>query len=281
MQCRTVAIVTALLLVASLCAAGEPHAQQRRERPARPLAAPLGAGGIVFFGAHPDDELLAAPLLGEACATLRLPCTLLIATRGEKGACHRSDGCLPSLADVRFEELRASAQLLRMNLVAGSLPDGPAGDPQGVLEQWSRTAGGRQALINAAADEIVRSGADVLITFAPSHGSTGHPDHRAVAQLALEAVETLAGSKPRVFFIETLVELDSGGSGVVLRASDAATVWFDANLPLIWSSTARWSVLLRVAEIHRSQFPTQLVAALAAQPHHARFVWLSEAPAAD
>ncbi len=46
-------------------------------RPAPSLALELAAGPLVILTAHPDDEVLLAPLLGEACVELEGRCTLV------------------------------------------------------------------------------------------------------------------------------------------------------------------------------------------------------------
>jgi LmbE family N-acetylglucosaminyl deacetylase len=246
-----------------------------RKRSARPIAAPLNASNILFFGAHPDDEILAAPLLGEGCAALGRPCTLVSATKGEAGECLRREGCLPSLAEVRSAELDASARLLGMTLSLGSMPDGSDADPERVLENWSAVAAGREQLIEAAIHEIVSSNADVVITFNPAHGSTGHPDHKAVGQLVLAAAGRLGERAPAVYFLETLATISDDGMDVTLERSPFASIVFDATQPLSWRRNARWDMMIFAAQLHRSQFPPALITSLALQPTEKRVVWLS------
>ena len=42
---------------------------------------------ILWFGAHPDDELFFAPLLGRLHATRGARLHFVVATRGERGPC--------------------------------------------------------------------------------------------------------------------------------------------------------------------------------------------------
>ena len=55
---------------------------------------------ILWFGAHPDDELFVAPWLG-AMFDRGAAIGFLVATRGEQGPCYRPEGCAPDLATVR------------------------------------------------------------------------------------------------------------------------------------------------------------------------------------
>jgi hypothetical protein len=102
----------------------------------------LLAGGLLWIGAHPDDELLLAPWLGQACAEDGRPCTLLVATRGESGACRLPAGCLPDLGTVRAAEMEAAAAVLGAGLVQWTLADGAGGEPEAVIAAWAAYGGG-------------------------------------------------------------------------------------------------------------------------------------------
>ena len=52
-----------------------------------------GARSVLWVGAHPDDEVLLAPVLAKLCLLERLDCHLLVLTRGEAGICLLPGGC--------------------------------------------------------------------------------------------------------------------------------------------------------------------------------------------
>ena len=53
-------------------------------------------GSVMWIAAHPDDEVLVAPLLARWCGDGHARCSLLVATRGEAGACRLPGGCRPA-----------------------------------------------------------------------------------------------------------------------------------------------------------------------------------------
>ena len=95
----------------------------------------------MWIAAHPDDEVLVAPLLARWCGDGRARCSLLTATRGEAGACLRPDGCLPDLASVRSAEAGSSSRYFGANAILLSLPDGGGAVPP----PWDIDAGGSQS----------------------------------------------------------------------------------------------------------------------------------------
>lgn len=50
---------------------------------------------LLWVGAHPDDEVYAAPLIADLCLDEGYACTLAVVTRGESGSCGLPDGCEP------------------------------------------------------------------------------------------------------------------------------------------------------------------------------------------
>lgn len=257
------------------------------ERPTPSLALELAAGPVVTFTAHPDDEVLMAPLLGEVCAELDARCTLVVATRGERGVCLLPGGCAPDVATVRAGEMERAAELFRAHLVPWDLGDGTARSAAGVRAAWAAAAGGEQALLDRVADAVLAAQASVpgmgdgtdpgvLLTFDPRHGSTGHADHRALGQLVLDAVERLpADRRPAIYLLETRATLGDDDT-VELRPDAAAAplVAFDATRFMVRLGAPAWQYLLDDALIHRSQFSRRLVDHLAAIEPAKRRVWL-------
>jgi len=258
------------------------------ERPAPSLALELAAGPVVVVTAHPDDEVLLAPLLGEVCVELGGRCTLVVATRGERGVCLVPGGCHPDVATVRAQEMRRAADLFGAALVPWDLGDGTATSAPGVRAAWAAAAGGEQALLDRIVDEILAAqdavavtdgvdGTGTVLTFDPRHGSTGHADHRALGQLVLDAVDRLPPDRrPVLYRLETRARFGEDDT-VTLRPDEIAAplVTFDATRPMARRGASAWQYLLDDARIHRSQLSPALVAHLEAISPLRQRVWLS------
>lgn len=126
--------------------------------------------GLLFVGAHPDDELYAAGLLA-ALAERGVATHLLCLTRGEGGPTG-SVATRESLGQVREQELRASAAALGVATVelmgyVDPFPDGRARAPEVAPEELARQI--------AAA--VRKRKAEALLTHG-SNGEYGHPAHR-------------------------------------------------------------------------------------------------------
>jgi len=251
-----------------------------QERPTPSLALELAVGPLLVVTAHPDDEVLLAPLLGEVCVELDGSCAVAVATRGERGTCLLPDGCLPDLATVRAAEMERAAALLGAGLELWSLPDGPATSPSAVRAAWSVAAGGERALLDRVTALILESGAQTVVTFDPRHGSTGHGDHRAIGRLVLDAVVALpAAQRPAVLLLETRVEIDSTSRTTLSPDGEASPLLtFDARRWMVRLGGPAWDYLVRDARIHASQPAPELVDALESVPSRSRRVWLHEPP---
>src|SRR5262249_40862161 len=127
-----------------------------------------------------DDESTIAPLLGDLCIERGAQCTFLVATRGESGSCKLNGGCQPDLATVRTQEMRNAAVLYGANLIQWDLPDGSSALPNTVLKIWAGISGGDNVLIDRMASAILTANPDIILIFDPRHGTTCHPDHRAI-----------------------------------------------------------------------------------------------------
>src|SRR5437764_2760441 len=97
------------------------RAPARRPPPLLP-----GTTSVLWVAAHPDDEVLVAPVLSRLCVDEGLRCSFLVLTRGEHGECLLPGGCKPDLATVRTAEMVRAAKLYRAQLTLWSLEDGAA-----------------------------------------------------------------------------------------------------------------------------------------------------------
>ena len=242
---------------------------------------------LLWIAAHPDDEILIAPLLGSICVDQAKRCTFLIATRGEKGQCLLPGGCHPDLATVRTREMESAAAFFNAQLTFWDLPDASGDSPERVIEAWSLRAGSRQQLVQRLATTILESGAPDVVILDPRHGATCHVDHRALSMLVIDAVRSLAAKGPEeVFLTETLVQTDPMAGLVRFRPAvptDPGTIVFDANASRPDGSPVWRFTTLDVA-LHPSQFDSSTILALENTPVNERvlhFLRLSRADLAD
>jgi LmbE family N-acetylglucosaminyl deacetylase len=260
-----------LLLAVSLLGSAAAEAQ------APPRVPPLlpGTRSVLWVGAHPDDEVLAAPLLARLCSEERLKCTFLVMTRGERGRCLLAGGCGADLGEVREAELAKAAKLYKAQVFQWSLPDGGA-DPDGTAPAWDAAAHGHQVLLESVRRIVSLSQADLVLTFDPRHGSTCHADHRAAAKLVLDALAE-AEAKPPVYLLETRLVLVASPLKVGLKPAAPASAGvfaFDAATLLPGSNQTAWQVFLHNAQAHASQFDGRWMRALRRVPTAQRAVWL-------
>jgi LmbE family N-acetylglucosaminyl deacetylase len=243
----------------------------------------LLGGGLLWIAAHPDDELLVAPWLGQACVEDSRSCTLLVATRGENGACRLPGGCPPDLGTARTAEMEAAAALLGAGLVQWTLSDNPGGGPAAVIAAWSAESGGEQELVGRLAAAIASAAPAAVLTFDPRHGSTCHPDHRALGSLVIEALRTLGPSAPPLWLIATRPDGSPHGTFhgyLPAVAGDPRLVHYDATRVLSSAGGEAWEFVTRLAAAHASQYPPAALAALAEAPAARRRVHLVPASAA-
>jgi LmbE family N-acetylglucosaminyl deacetylase len=239
-----------------------------RTRPARAEPAPPPSGRLMFIGAHPDDEVLVAPLLAQFCGNGSTGCTIVSLTRGERGVCLLPGGC-GDLAAIRIAELSRSAEILGARPIWFEFADGPAGDPIAVRQSWAAAHGSEQTLITMLAQLIEQQSPHSVITFDPRHGSTCHPDHRAIGSIAAAALRQLGSHAPEAFFLETRVHLS--GDGRVRGFAPAVPPmhgFYEMN------AISHWSSLLDSVRAHASQFPEATLQSLTTLPEDQRRVYL-------
>jgi len=245
--------------------------------PARQPGSPVKAhlrlpspSSVMWIAAHPDDEVLAAPLLARWCRDGHARCSFLTATRGESGACLLPGGCLPDLATVRSGEAGASSQYFGANAILMSLPDGGGVAPP----SWDIGAGGSPELVATVAAFIRAEAPELVLTFDPRHGTTCHPDHRAIAAVVLEAVKLLS-PPPAVYLLETRLEVDAQPFALRFRSGAPGAILFDANGSLVSSGGPAWNAVAADMERHPSQFDAAWLAAVTRVPAADRAVYFA------
>lgn len=217
---------------------------------------------ILWVGAHPDDEIVAAPLLGELCASGKNVCRFLLLTRGEAGTCRLADECR-NLAALRASEGSNSAAILDAAVTQWQLPDGMSHRADLVLGAWSRNAGGCKVLLGRM--QAALAGADIVLSFEPDPGTSHDTDHFATAILV---ESTLASMKrpPALFTIRNPVHIARGGAEMFL--SPAA----GHRQGELRSTPGDWAWTLAAARVYRSQFDRAAIEHLEATPKPARII---------
>lgn len=247
-----------------------------RARVVRRFSPPPPARNILWIAAHPDDELLAAPVLALFCREQNARCTIAVATKGERGTCELPS-CGADLGALREQELRASAALFSASVLVGSFPDGSSWSPQDVLARWNAVD---PPLLDFIGSILAQVQPDLVLTLDPRHGSTCHPDHRAIGRAVIEACAE-RGIPAGV--ITTTAKIEGGWDAVMIDPHLArADILVDAGLDPEHAS--RWDSLTVVARTHASQFSMRAVEALERVPAARRLVGvdlMETAPTAD
>jgi LmbE family N-acetylglucosaminyl deacetylase len=151
------------------------------------LAGALGAKRVLGVFAHPDDEQLVAGLFVRAKREDAFT-ALVTATRGDAGEQSPVVARQRDLGAVRM------AELLKNGFALGI-------DEQ---EVWDYADGGvpevpLEELVDRIEQALRRYQPDLLVSFWPASGATGHPDHMRVGLAAETAARRLAatGEGPR------------------------------------------------------------------------------------
>ena len=178
------ALLNALAFWAGTGAAGVNLSQSRN-------AGVQGRTLLAIF-AHPDDEVLVAPLLS-AYARRGTRVHLVIVTDGEKGvSAHAGIPAGPKLAQIRADEARCSCRALGID--APTLLGFKDGELGSIVTPAWRHLGDVRLRIAKVLEEFRP---DAIVTFGPD-GGYGHPDHRLVGALVTELVEGAAPGAPAI-----------------------------------------------------------------------------------
>ena len=162
---------------------------------------------------------------------------------------HRFSRSLRETPDTRSDQLGRAAALLNARLTQWSLPD--------IQTPWPD----RDALIRQLADVIAMENPEMILTFDPDHGTTGHPAHKETGSLVLDA------GADGVYQLETQAEFV--GEGFALTPARDGVWTYDPG--------SDWEYAVRDAEIHASQFSPAQVESLRTLPPEMRRVWLRPA----
>jgi LmbE family N-acetylglucosaminyl deacetylase len=252
-----------LLLLATLSAAARGRVVQHPG----PLPAPTS---VLWIAAHPDDESVAAPLLASWCRNEHARCAFLLFTRGELGQCLRADGCLPDIATVRSSEAGAASQYFGAQSHHLTLPDGGGSTPP----SWSLETGDQTALVLEVSKYIEGFAPELILTFDPRHGTTCHPDHRAVGEIVLAALKLLA-KPPQVYLLETRVTYAAEPFAITFSPAIQDAIRFDAARSLASENGPAWNAVIADMQRHPSQFDSTWIGAASNVPATERAVFIA------
>jgi len=148
----------------------------------------------MWIAPHPDDECFSGSLLARSRIHFGNPLHLLVLTHGDGGECCLEGGCHPDVATVRGEEMARVAETYEATLRHEHYWNAPLPVEDFPLrheiykDKWKKQ-GDVQALVTA---EIRRFKPDLIFTFHPDWGATGHPEHQLTARLAATGAKLAA-----------------------------------------------------------------------------------------
>ncbi len=147
----------------------------------------------MWVAAHPDDESFAGAILAKASLRCGNPVHFVILTRGEGGEDCRGGEPATDLGAVRAEELGRVVDLYRATLRLEGLFNAPLPfksfpKRDELARIWSKDVDPARII----AEEIRSFRPDILLTFAPVHGTTGHPEHELASRFAMAGVRMAA-----------------------------------------------------------------------------------------
>lgn len=152
-----------------------------------------GGARVLWVAAHPDDECFSAGLLAYSALRLGNPLHFLILTRGEGGEHPKKLQDGRDLGDIRQSEMEKVAAAYKATLeIEGyfnaSLPVTSFPMRHELAALWTK----RSAPAARIAATIRRFKPDVLLTFPPEYGATGHPEHQLASRFATEGLRLAA-----------------------------------------------------------------------------------------
>ena len=186
---------------------GSPIAPPPPPAPTSEPRAQLGPPSILAIFAHPDDEIMIAPVLSRAIRE-QSEVTLVFATSGAQGP--GVSGMEPGaeLAELRESEAACASFALGMDdpifwrLDDGSLARRSRDPDSAAVDMRERIA----ALIELQQPQVI-------MTWGPD-GGYGHSDHRALSNVVTEVVQTMGPERPELLYVAIPAEDREGVPGI-------------------------------------------------------------------
>lgn len=148
---------------------------------------------VMWVAAHPDDECFSGGILARASIHYGNPLYMLIYTHGDGGECCIPGGCYPDTATVRAAEMEKVAHVYRAKLQLESffnapLPMSSFPSRDELYRLWSAKADP----VRMTAKAIREFKPDIVLTFEPTFGGTGHPEHQLASRITTTAIRLAA-----------------------------------------------------------------------------------------
>jgi LmbE family N-acetylglucosaminyl deacetylase len=139
----------------------------------------------MWVAPHPDDECFSGPILARSGVYYKNPLYFLVFTHGDGGECCLKEGCHPDLATIRGQELKKvadfyGAELEHHRFYNAPLPAESFPPRHEIYKKWLSQGDPLKICVKA----IRRFKPDVIITFHPDFGATGHPEHQLASRIA-------------------------------------------------------------------------------------------------
>ena len=220
-----------------------------------------GGARVMWVAAHPDDETMVGSIMAKSSLYYKNPLYFLVLTRGEGGECCLPQGCHPDLPTIRQTEMARAAKLYHAELQQeayfnASLPVESFPKRHEMAQIWTdhKPPG---ALIARA---IRRFRPDILFTFAPVNGFTGHPEHQLASRFATQGIRIAADAAVDLDGLEahrveyTYYGLNKSGLYDLLGRADPGPVTeiWDARQPCVNGYSCR-DIVARFSRAHETQ----------------------------
>lgn len=186
-----------------------------------PEAVIASSNKILILTAHEDDEIWFSPLIGKYCANAGKTCRVVATTSNRT---YHPDA----------NEFVNAMAFLPGVYDRGTFESGAGSDsPQNTLNRWNSQAAqwGLGDLNNVVRLEIDKFAPDVILTFDPRHGTSCHPEHRAVGQAVIAGVNAYRGAnfnKANLFLLESRrIDVGAYSASVPAAAQDRFSVVYD------------------------------------------------------
>ncbi len=155
-----------------------------------------GGARVLWVAAHPDDECFSAGLLAYSSLKMKNPLHFLVLTRGEGGEHPKKLQDGRELGDIRQGEMEEVAALYNGTLEMeryfnASLPVDSFPMRHELAVMWAE----RSDPAARVATTIRRFKPDLLLTFPPEYGATGHPEHQLASRFATAGVRVAADAE--------------------------------------------------------------------------------------
>jgi LmbE family N-acetylglucosaminyl deacetylase len=158
-----------------------------------------GSPRILWVAAHPDDESFAGALLAKAGLRCQCPLHFLVLTRGEGGECCLPGGQVDDLGAKRTAEVERVAELYNATIEVESFFNASIPvESFPYRHELARTWAAKDDPAMVVARTIRTFRPDVVVTFAPDYGSTGHPEHQLASRFTTAGIRLAAESSRKL-----------------------------------------------------------------------------------